>query len=59
MQLWQEGCKVGISSWIGIGSSIIQGVEIGEGTSIGAGSVVIKDITEPGTYVGVPIKKID
>lgn len=26
--------------------------------TIGAGAVVVKDITEPGTYVGNPIKKI-
>ena len=25
---------------------------------IGAGAVVTKDITEPGTYVGIPARKI-
>lgn len=43
---------------IGTGSKIIQGKVIKEHTIIGAGAVVVKDITESGTYVGVPARKI-
>jgi sugar O-acyltransferase (sialic acid O-acetyltransferase NeuD family) len=51
--------KVGRLSWIGIGSVISNNVNICSGCKVGAGAVVVKDITEPGTYVGVPVRKID
>ncbi|HFU6823723.1 TPA: NeuD protein, partial [Streptococcus agalactiae] len=35
-----------------------QTLDISSCTTIGAGAVVVKDIIEPGTYVGVPAKKI-
>ena len=41
---------------IGTGTKIIQGKEIVKETVIGAGSVVVKDIVENGTYIGVPAK---
>ena len=34
-------------------------VNICSGCKVGAGTVVVKDITEPGIYVGVPVRKID
>ena len=43
---------------VGTGSAIIQGIKIGNNTIVGAGGVVINDLCEPGTYVGVPVKKI-
>lgn len=43
---------------LGTGSKIIQGHSIFQNTIIGAGAVVIQDITVPGTYVGVPTKKV-
>ncbi|MCM1284300.1 MAG: acetyltransferase [Clostridium sp.] len=43
---------------IGTGSQIIQGKRIASGCKIGAGAVVVKDIVEPGTYVGVPARKV-
>lgn len=49
---------MGKSTWIGIGSSISNNVNICGKCMVGAGAVVIKDINEPGTYVGVPAKKI-
>lgn len=49
---------VGRSSWIGVGSSISNGVKINCDCIIGAGAVVINDLIESGTYVGVPAKKI-
>ncbi len=39
---------------IGSGAIINQGIRICDDVKIGSGTVVIRDITEPGTYVGVP-----
>ena len=43
---------------VGTGAQILQGLTICDDTIIGAGAVVTKDILEPGTYVGIPAKKI-
>ncbi len=43
---------------VGTGTRIIQGKKITSGVILGAGSVVVKDIMEHGTYVGVPVKKV-
>lgn len=51
--------KVGKGSWLGIGSVVSNNINICSGCKIGAGGVVVKDITESGTYVGVPVKKIN
>ncbi|MFW5445862.1 acetyltransferase [Aerococcus urinaeequi] len=51
--------KVGRLSWIGIGSVVSNNVNICSGCKVGAGAVVVKDITEPGTYVGVPVMRLD
>lgn len=51
--------RVGKGSWIGIGSMINNNVNICSGCKLGAGAVVVKDITEQGTYVGVPVRRID
>ncbi|OPJ55318.1 acetyltransferase [Alkalithermobacter paradoxus] len=51
--------SVGRGSWLGIGSIVSNNVNICSGCKVGAGAVVVKDITEPGTYVGVPVRKID
>lgn len=51
--------KVGKGSWIGIGSVVSNNVNICSGCKVGAGAVVVKDITEPGTYVGVPVRRVD
>ena len=49
---------VGEGTWIAVGASIANNVTIVNNTVIGAGAVVIKNIKEPGTYVGVPARKI-
>jgi sugar O-acyltransferase (sialic acid O-acetyltransferase NeuD family) len=49
---------IGKNCLIGTGASIIQGITIVDNCIIGADSVVVKDCLEPGTYVGVPAKKI-
>lgn len=51
--------KVGRGSWIGIGSVVSNNVNISSGCNIGAGTVVIRDITVPGTYVGVPARTVN
>lgn len=50
--------KIGKGTWVGIGASVSNNICICEGCMIGAGAVVVKDITEKGTYVGVPAKRI-
>ncbi|NLM04159.1 MAG: acetyltransferase, partial [Clostridiales bacterium] len=30
-----------------------------KGCIVGAGAVVVKDINEQGTYVGVPVRRVD
>lgn len=42
---------------VGTGTKIIQGKSIVRDTVIGAGSVVVKDIFDSGTYVGVPVRR--
>ena len=49
--------EVGEGTWVGAGATVSNNVSICCGCMIGAGAVVIKDINEPGTYVGVPAKK--
>ena len=46
------------SAWIGAGATVSNNLQICGGCMIGAGAVVIKSITESGTYVGVPAEKI-
>lgn len=49
---------IGDNTFIGAGAVVKQGVKICNDVIVGAGSVVIKDINEPGTYIGVPAKKM-
>jgi sugar O-acyltransferase (sialic acid O-acetyltransferase NeuD family) len=50
--------KVGQQTWLGIGSIVSNNVTIHSGCKVGAGSVIVKDITESGTYVGVPARRV-
>lgn len=43
---------------LGVGAIIIGGIKICSNVIIGAGAVVVRDIEIPGTYVGVPAKRI-
>ena len=49
--------RVGSHTWIGAGATVKNNANICDGCMIGAGAVVIKDITEIGTYMGVPARK--
>lgn len=50
--------KIGNLCYFGTNSAVKEGVSICDNVTIGMGAVVLNDITEPGTYVGVPCKKI-
>jgi acetyltransferase-like isoleucine patch superfamily enzyme len=50
--------KIGKNSWIGIGAAVSNNVSIIADCKVGAGAVVIKDITEYGTYVGIPARRV-
>ena len=52
------GTKIGTCSQIGIGASVIQNITIGENVIVGAGAVVITDLPDNCTAVGVPAKPI-
>jgi sugar O-acyltransferase (sialic acid O-acetyltransferase NeuD family) len=47
---------VGNESWVGIGSGVIEGRTIGSGCMVGGGAVVIRDVPDGATVVGVPAK---
>ncbi|MBK8055148.1 MAG: acetyltransferase [Saprospiraceae bacterium] len=49
---------VGDQTFIGAGAVVKQGVKICKDVVIGAGSVVVKDIEVPGTYIGIPARKL-
>lgn len=49
---------IGESVFIGAGATVIDSINICHNVTIGAGAVVVKDIQEPGTYLGIPAKKI-
>ncbi len=50
--------KVGQGSWLGIGSVVSNNINITAHCIVGAAGVVIRDITEPGTYVGIPVRRV-
>ncbi|KHJ54116.1 acetyltransferase [Aureimonas altamirensis] len=50
--------RLGSRSMLGAGAVIIDGVTVCDDVVIGAGAVVIEDISVPGTYVGVPARRI-
>jgi sugar O-acyltransferase (sialic acid O-acetyltransferase NeuD family) len=51
-------CTIGNRVYIGSNAVIREGVSICDDVTIGAGSVVLCNITEAGTYVGVPAKRV-
>jgi sugar O-acyltransferase (sialic acid O-acetyltransferase NeuD family) len=48
--------RVGDGAWIGIGAAIRQGVRIGAHATVGAGAVVVADVSDSSTVVGVPAR---
>ena len=51
--------KAGDFVWLGAASVVNQTVKICNNVTVGSGAVVTKEITEGGTYVGVPATKIN
>lgn len=49
--------EIGEGTWLGTSAAVVNNVSVCAGCTIGAGTVVVKDITVPGTYVGVPAKR--
>ena len=49
---------VGTGTHIGIGACVRNNTDICAHCRIGAGAAVVKSITEPGTYVGVPARRM-
>jgi len=49
---------VGDHAMIGIGASIIPGVRIGAGATVGAGAVVLHDVPDRQTVIGVPAQEL-
>ncbi len=49
---------IGDSCMLGAGAVIIDKVSICDKVIIGAGAVVVSDITESGTYIGTPARKV-
>jgi acetyltransferase-like isoleucine patch superfamily enzyme len=51
------GVTVGDQVMVGAGATVIQGVRIGPHCLVGAGSIVVRDLVEPGIYMGNPCKR--
>lgn len=49
---------LGDGVWMGIGSAVSNNLRICGDCVIGAGAIVIHDIDEPGTYIGVPARRL-
>lgn len=52
------GTKVGDYSWIGIGASVKHLTSIGSNTIVGAGAVVLGDIPDGVTAIGMPARPV-
>jgi sugar O-acyltransferase (sialic acid O-acetyltransferase NeuD family) len=52
-------CIIGDRVYFGTNSSVRERITICDDVTIGLNGGVVKNINEPGTYVGVPVKKIN
>lgn len=52
-------CIIGNNVFIGAGAVIKDYVKVCDDVTIGAGAVVARDIQLPGTYVGIPARKME
>jgi sugar O-acyltransferase (sialic acid O-acetyltransferase NeuD family) len=51
--------QIGSHVFLGTAAAVLPGVSICDNVVVGAGALVTKDIAAPGTYVGVPARRID
>ena len=52
-------CSIGEQSFLGVGTVITDSVTINSNIKTGAGTVVVKNLSQPGLYIGVPSKIIE
>lgn len=52
------GVTIGDNTYIGAGATLKPGISVSGGCVIGLASAVIANITSPGTYAGIPVKKL-
>lgn len=50
--------NIGSEAWIGAGTTISNNICISNRCTVGAGALVVRDINETGTYIGIPVRKI-
>ena len=50
--------EIGAGTHIGIGSCVRNNIHICEDCTVGAGAAVVRDITVPGTYIGIPARRL-
>lgn len=50
--------RVGKGTWIGAGATVSNNIQICANCMIGAGAVVVRDLEIPGTYVGIPARRL-
>lgn len=51
-------CKIGNRVYFGQNATCKQGLSICDDVTIGMNAAVVKDITEPGIYVGIPARRV-
>lgn len=51
--------RIGARVMLGAGAVVIDGVSVCDDVVVGAGAIVVSDITEPGTYVGAPARRVE
>ena len=52
-------CEFGQCVYFGTSAAVRQGVSICDDVTIGMGGVVVKNIDDPGVYIGNPLKKLE
>lgn len=50
--------RIGARTLVGVGSAVRPGVSVCEDVVLGAGAVVVRNIDEPGTFVGNPAQRL-
>ena len=51
-------CRIGDQVYLGTQAATKQGIHLANGVTLGMGAMAVKDLKEPGTYIGVPARKM-